>query len=395
MRLLTATCLTMVVCVAAACGDSETEEEPATGGSAGSGGTGGSGGIAASGGTGAVAAAGGGGTGPSVPAVVDVQVGGDYSCSLHEDGSVRCWGDPDDHLGSCAVVRPQPTVVTGLVDPQRLAIGAGHACALLQDTTVSCWGFNDQGQLGRGVEDDDSHPPDAVPGLTGVTDIAAGQQSTCVVMSDASAQCWGRLYGSSPATVADLADVVEVRPGESHLCARHTNGTVSCGGRNFEGQLGLGTVSASEPETLVPTVSGATQLAIGYDWSCALLTSGIVSCWGDNFGGKLGRGFSDENPHPNPTMVPTLTEVTWLAAGNWATFAARSSGTVWGWGDQPFEMQGSAEPIDGFANVQRVTVGYGHGCALTNGGEVWCLGFNNCGQLGHTEDGTTPLPVEW
>jgi alpha-tubulin suppressor-like RCC1 family protein len=61
---------------------------------------------------------------------------------------------------------------------------------LSTDKTVKCWGWNRFGQLGDGANKDRAVPT-TVTGLTGVTAITAGLQSTCAVLTDGTVKCWG------------------------------------------------------------------------------------------------------------------------------------------------------------------------------------------------------------
>jgi alpha-tubulin suppressor-like RCC1 family protein len=55
-------------------------------------------------------------------------------------------------------------VVEGLRGTVVLAAGGDHTCAVLGDGTVRCWGYNDAGQLGDGSTHD-SLAPVLVQGL--------------------------------------------------------------------------------------------------------------------------------------------------------------------------------------------------------------------------------------
>ena len=81
-----------------------------------------------------------------------------------------------------------------------------------------------------------------------------------------------------------------------------TGGTWWSWGRNWEGQLGLGTISESVD---VPTVvgSGYSRLSIGRFHTCAM-KDGEVFCTGDNGDGQLGTGTGRLNV-PTPVLRPT------------------------------------------------------------------------------------------
>ena len=90
---------------------------------------------------------------------VGITAGLKHSCALLDDGGVQCWGDNHGSLGTgdrqahgaqglaanAALPRidlPGPAV--------SLSCGGDHTCAVLADGSLRCWGFNAHGQLGLG-----------------------------------------------------------------------------------------------------------------------------------------------------------------------------------------------------------------------------------------------------
>lgn len=94
--------------------------------------------------------------------VVDVAAGEHFSCSLHDDGTVRCWGD--DSLGQLGdgqrgrdpqgpvmvIATPGAAPTNPLQRVAEIAGGVDTACALLTDGSLRCWGSNRSGALGIG-----------------------------------------------------------------------------------------------------------------------------------------------------------------------------------------------------------------------------------------------------
>jgi alpha-tubulin suppressor-like RCC1 family protein len=123
---------------------------------------------------------------------------------------------------------------------------------------------------------------------------------------------------------------------------------------NDAGQLGIKSdMDPHKKPVLVPGITGVVRLIAGEASTCALLGDGSVRCWGSNDEGELGLGkrSSDERP-------------------------AR---------------------VTALADVEQICLASAHGCALTKQGKLLCWGSNAFGQLG---DGTkerrpAPTPVIW
>lgn len=208
---------------------------------------------------------------PLAAAAVEITARANTTCARLSDGRVQCWGDGMyGQLGIDIPVAPMystvPLVVAGVTSAQEVVLGDDFACARRTDGVVLCWGSDGLGQLGDG------------PGGTARV---------------------------TPAPTSAMPPAVELAAAAGHACARTMTGDVYCWGDNFGGQGGrdgFATPQLNSP-TIVPGVSGATELAAGDNHTCARVAAGIV-CWGDNPSGELGDGTL--TPHFTPAPVVWL-----------------------------------------------------------------------------------------
>jgi alpha-tubulin suppressor-like RCC1 family protein len=208
---------------------------------------------------------------------------------------------------------------------------------------------------------------------------------------------------------------VSVACGGAHVCAVTSGGKVVCWGYGGRGQLGdgLATGFTHEP-VVVASVSGATQVAAGGEHTC-VLASGAVLCFGHDEYGQIGDGASGIGvDRPLPVAVALPEKVTAIVAGgphfgSGHSCALGASGAVWCWGANPGGQIGNGQSGFG-ALVSKpfhvtklggaavaLAAGGNHTCAILEGGDVWCWGYDYSGQIGDGNEGPdlkVPFPVK-
>jgi alpha-tubulin suppressor-like RCC1 family protein len=237
------------------------------------------------------------------------------------DNSVWCWGFNDQaQLGRDPATTPKTATalqVTG-VGNTIAVVGAGqeHTCAIVVSpvNTLRCWGWNTSGQLGADPQTTPrSIAPVVVPNLANVTAVSGGDAHSCAVAGGA-AYCWGyNGYGQlgnndstltnsfAPVGVVGLASgVAVVDAGGYHSCARKSDGSVLCWGKNGTGQIGNGMFLGFGGVLLPYTVmaSGAFDVTAGESHTCAPRTDGMHVCWGRGTEGQIGNGATMSQPSP-------------------------------------------------------------------------------------------------
>jgi len=279
-------------------------------------------------------------------------------------------------------------------------VGPEHGCSLHDDGTVTCWGLNDDGQLGDGTQQTVEWPV-MVAGMTDAVSLAVGEGRTCVRRRGGQIACWGRNAGGSVVErPTDIAEGIQAGPWFAGARIYAVDGS----GLLVSGQVEL------EPQVPLPPVA---QLAAGLRHVCVQRGDGHVSCWGDGTRGQLGAVMEVERNAPveesdRPRLkldqrvpVPGLDDAETLVAGDHHTCAMRRSGEVvcWGLRDEGEQQcrDGCTMPGPlpvGVSDAVEVSAGAKHTCALRVTGAVVCWGDDRWGQLGQGGFATSREPVE-
>jgi hypothetical protein len=194
----------------------------------------------------------------------DLSLGAMHGCAVTEDRRVVCWGSNTfGQLGLPSGSTPADTGVFTTTEAGGELAGAVdvHAnrlrtFAVTQQGELWCWGSNLSGGLGAG--DVAQHVGAIKVELSEVVMVSPGLTHTCAAVRGGQAYCWGSapligLGGTArgdaengaiftrPQAVPGLDDILEIRAGLTHTCARRRTGQVVCWGGNDMGQLGDGT----------------------------------------------------------------------------------------------------------------------------------------------------------
>ena len=129
---------------------------------------------------------------------------------------------------------------------------------------------------------------------------------------------------TTPVTVRNIANAVQITAGEAHTCALLSTGTVMCWGGNSYKQLATYAGSQSATPIAISGVKGVIQIACqSSEGACALLATGNIMCWGE-------AGSLDGNNGRAPTTVSGISNVKLVTAFGCAVLITRAPSSVGG-----------------------------------------------------------------
>ena len=335
----------------------------------------------------------------------------------------------------------------------QVSAGGPHSLALGSDGYVYAWGLNDHGQLGNGTKSDSStpvrvHGPDnSGEGLKAIQ-VSAGARNSIALGTDGSVYTWGSMTNNNnsfsspqivPTKVKDPSDAsgvfhaLQISTSWSFDLSIGQDGYVYAWGYNNLGQLGNGTTSgystipnrvpaSTQSKSAADPWLKATQVSAGGWYALAIDEDGNTWAWGQNNSGQLGNGTSTSynvaNPVPQKVQYPTnggTVKAVQISAGRWHSLAIDKEGNAWAWGFNTWGELGinttmdQLSPVKVFASAQStnsagpwldvslVSAGDVHSLAIDTSGNALAWGWNDSGELGSSNSGTslTPVPVSF
>jgi alpha-tubulin suppressor-like RCC1 family protein len=201
-----------------------------------------------------------------IPSIYAIRQGWSHVVAIGRDSSVWFWG-----RGGTETAYLLPTQVAALQGSalREFAVGSNsyNIYALAADGAVYSWGFDSHGQLGNG-HTNNRFSPTPMPGVSGITAVAAGAYYDLLLKAD------GSLWGV---------------------------------GDNEFGQLGDGTTVARPSIVRVQNLANVAAAAAGYVHSVAVTRDGSVWTWGYNQHNALGDGTQTSRSAPGRVFgIPVL-----------------------------------------------------------------------------------------
>jgi alpha-tubulin suppressor-like RCC1 family protein len=271
-----------------------------------------------------------------------------FNLALLSDGTVASWGGNghgqlgddgkrpnwEEGVGHALVKAEAPVThlaAGSLEGVKAIAAANEHAMALIGDGTVMAWGNDEYGQLGDGQQgferalNINERLPKAVPGLMGITAIAAGGGSDYAVTAAGTVMAWG----------SDTEGQLGLgQPGPNHCetVTAHFPAFEYCSERPKAAMWTNPLNGYEEP------LSGVKAVYAGQFAAYALLQNGHLLSWGGNHNGELGtgadtwRGSEFQVTEVKRANGQPLTGVVEVAAGYNSTIARLANGEVLGWG---------------------------------------------------------------
>jgi len=205
--------------------------------------------------------------------------------------------------------------------------------------------------------------------------------------------------------------VPQVSNGEEFTVMLKEDGTVWTTGRNYYGQLGIGTTGDSTNVSVPVQVkinenkylTSVKQISAGPDYAAALTTDGNVYVWGRNEYGVAGQGDDTANLAYATKMKGLngngyLENIVQISAGRHEILALSETGEVYGSGygahliylDNNGSRHNFVTKVNTISNCVKIETGVCSAYGIMSNGETWSWGHNPYGELGNAtySDGT-------
>lgn len=279
-----------------------------------------------------------------------IAAGSQHTVALDDRGRVWTWGrNNSGQLGDVArtSIDKNPQYVE--LPKKIIAIAAGdqHTLAVDIEGNVWAWGRNVYGQLGRNSTDSDNAVPKLVQAsaennssFTEIVAVAGGLEHSVALKSDGTVFSWGRnTYGQlgngetlsineKALEVPGISHITEIAAGDNHTVAlKQDQTTVWAWGTNRLGQLGDGGREEKLTPVQVQGMNEVTKIATGDNHTIAVKQDGSVWMWGKNTSGT-------QSSRTTPIQIKGMDDAVAVGGGGYSdsfTLAVKTDGTVWKW----------------------------------------------------------------
>ncbi|KAK7276313.1 hypothetical protein RIF29_17452 [Crotalaria pallida] len=357
-----------------------------------------------------------------------------FAMALTELGKLITWGSTDD-LGLTYVTSgkhvetPEPFPLPPEAFIVKAAAGWAHCVTVTDCGQVYTWGWKEC--IPSGKSDMSPHCQGS-RSTRGTAFGTSGEESTKRRRVSPAKQT-AESSSSSDDTLTALPCLVTLNPGVRissvaaggrHTLALSDTGQVWGWGYGGEGQLGLGSrIRMVSSPHLVPCIDSISYgkdrsttlargrmcsdgqsfrapgnyvkgIACGGRHSVVLTDAGALLTFGWGLYGQCGQGTTDDEL--SPTCVSSLLgiRIDGVAAGLWHTVCTSARGDVYAFGGNQFGQLGTggdqAEVLPRLVDspnlenmrANNISCGARHTALITEGGKVFCWGWNKYGQLG-------------
>jgi alpha-tubulin suppressor-like RCC1 family protein len=284
--------------------------------------------------------------------------------------------------------------------------GVSHTAAISTDSLLYAWGYNGSLRL-LGGTDITTNKPNKVQVRS-----SSNASNSWTTVSTSTSHTWaiaidGSLYRTSTSGMDKFGESQSwsaVSSSRSHALAIKSDGTLWVWGRNYEGQLGLGTKSGFQVSPILSASGSWVSVQSGSNYTIALKTDGTLWAWGNNINGQLGQGEGASIQSSSPVQIGG----SWssISAGDNHVLAIKPDGSLWSWGSNINGQLGYGYVAPGYSNVfspkqvgtsswSAISASRSFSVAIKSDNTLWAWGRNFSGQLGQGDliDKSSPVQV--
>jgi alpha-tubulin suppressor-like RCC1 family protein len=355
-----------------------------------------------------------------------ISSGNYHNIAIKPNGTIYTWGNRSSGLGTLGLGSATgpailtPTQVGTATNWTDISTGKYNTYAIKSDGTLWGTGYDNHGQVGDGTYGT-SHVIYTFTQIgtdTNWKTTSGTTDSTIGLKTNGTLWGWGfNYYGQvgdgttterhTPVQIGSDANWKAISSGIfSFNIALKTNGTLwgwgVHGGANCLGQgIGTGNIAYYPSPIQIGADTDWSTMDSGLQHTLALKTNGTLYIFGSGVNGSGGNGLT-ETGFLTPTQIGTDSNWAQVSAGFNTSYAIKTDGTLWAWGQNDYGQLGDGTLVDkGYptqigtdTNWASVQAGYRHCIALKTDGSLWAWGDNSLSQLGISTTASSSIPVQ-
>lgn len=357
------------------------------------------------------------------------------TCAIDQDRRIWCWGKifSEEILFGLDGRQSDIERLAGFRNTESISIGENHLCNIGTNNLSWCIGDDRLGQLGNGgdhleflsdsrlLSEKNLEPfnPDHY-----FEKVSLGENHSCALDNNRALWCWGsnergqlglssvieeeRLFSSKVAQLVDFFDfgLIDLSLGENHSCVLSEDYQIFCWG---EGHFIGHSMRDMQDTDFIdfpleifdhPEADDYRLLSSSLKHTCAVTESNQIFCWGRSvlMDALYSREEQDLLNYGRPLLLnqpEEIASINKIYSADERLCLIDDEGELWCLGkvldgqeegddyDLDFQLIPFPENVTSFIDT---CSSKNHSCTLDSGGQAWCWGLNNEGQLGSEDD---------
>jgi alpha-tubulin suppressor-like RCC1 family protein len=334
---------------------------------------------------------------------------------ITDDGNLWCWGNNNYlHLGEESIYQNKPIIFFPNTKWKAVTATNGNHYGIKSDGTLWTWylDYNKHRYEGSNNKERKILTVRRVGSDNKWKYITSDGYVSIGLKTDGTLWTWGQNMNGQLGDGTTQDKLIPTKMGKDDnwksvslvgtlVYAIKNNGTLWAWGTNYFGLFGKKNKSIFPVQ--IDKESNWKEIESGGEHILALKLDGSLWSWGDNRFGRLGLGNLKTEYQVTPMRIGSDNDWIQISAGGGNSYAIKSNGSIWSWGDNRFWTNGRTmqnfntnipTKVENERNWKKVFANAQTIIGIKSDNSIWIWGTNDFGKLGIGKDPFKKSPIK-